>query len=339
MFTPPHPTPLSQKTRDLRGPLSLGRSLNPLRSPLNPWGLIFCLAFGMVFFKSLHELQAQTYRVVIDPGHGGKDQGSVHGTLHEAQLNLTIALSLFRQLEKEKEIHPFLTRKENKDVSLKERIQFVYQSKAHFLISLHVNSLPQAHSKAKGMEIYIASPPILKKQQISFLSPHNLHQLHIPSVSLPLAPPISPSLHPSPNSSENPSENVSGNVSENLPRNPSGNPSTPPSKISLHQSRPNFPQSQSLKHILQDLQVERRFLYSIQLSKSLYEQWNPAKRPIRQAPFFILTQSPVPAVLIEMGFLSNSEERNRLQQKDYQEEIATQIYRGILEFKKILDKG
>ena len=244
--------------------------------------LIFSLLFGLVFLHKPLKLEAQTYRIVIDPGHGGRDRGSIHGKLYEAQLNLSIALLLKKSLEKEKDIQPFLTRNKNKTISLKERIQFVYNSKAHFLISLHVNSLYQAQSKVRGMEIYVANPPILKKQQMSFLSPHSIHHLHIPSASTD-----------SPNS-------------------------------------PNSPNStnQSLKYILQDLQIERRFLYSIQLSKSLYRQWSPAKRPIRHAPFFILTQSPVPAVLIEMGFLSNPEERKRLQQKDYQEKIAAQIHRG-----------
>ena len=265
--------------------------------------LIFSLVFGLVFLGKTHEMEAQIYRVVIDPGHGGRDRGSIHGKLYEAQLNLSIALLLKQRLEKEKDIQPLLTRDHNKTVSLKERIQFVHKSKVHFLISLHVNSLHQVRSKVQGMEIYVASPPILKKQQMSLLSPHSIHHLRIPSASVPPAS----------------ASSTASSASKDSPH-------------LLHS------QDSSLKYILQDLQIERRFLYSIQLSKSLYRQWSPVKRPIRHAPFFILTQSPVPAVLIEMGFLSNREERTRLQQKDYQEKIAAQIHQGLLDFKKILDK-
>ena len=265
-------------------------------------GLVFC--FYLCLFKVVHGLETKAYHVILDPGHGGRDRGSVHGKIDEAQINLRIALLLEEQLQKEKAFRVSLTRSKNQSLSLRERIQFVQRSRADFLISLHVNSIHQAH--ARGMEIYIASPPILKKQQMSFLSPHNLHQLQIPS------------------------SNVNALFSQSKSW-----PSKSPSLSELEN------QNHSLRHILQDLQIERRFLYGIQLSKSLYQQWHPKKRdrPIRQAPFFILTQSPIPAVLIEMGFLSNPEERKLLQQRNYQEKIVKKIHQGILEFKKILDKG
>ena len=248
------------------------------------------LSFIFCFFLCfLHGLHAKAYHVVLDPGHGGRDRGSTHDQVSEAQLNLRIALLLEKKIKKEKNLFVSLTRKTNKNLSLKERIQFIHKSKADFLISLHINSIHKAH--IKGMEMYVASSPILKEQQISFLSPHNLHQLSIPSVN-----------------------------------------NTQITSLS---------KSTTLHHILQDLQIERRFQYSIQLSKSLYKQWHPNKkdRSIRQAPFFILTQSPIPSTLIELGFLSNPRERRLLQQRDYQEKVVAKIYQGILAFKKILDKG
>ena len=44
---------------------------------------------------------------------------------------------------------------------------------------------------------------------------------------------------------------------------------------------------------------------------------------------YILRESPMPAVLVEMGFLSNEKDRERLQDPSFQEEIARSITEGI----------
>jgi N-acetylmuramoyl-L-alanine amidase len=45
----------------------------------------------------------------------------------------------------------------------------------------------------------------------------------------------------------------------------------------------------------------------------------------------------MPAVLIEMGFMSNQRERNRLLNKRYQENLADGIVRGIESYIKNID--
>ncbi|OJF17590.1 MAG: N-acetylmuramoyl-L-alanine amidase CwlD [Bacillaceae bacterium G1] len=47
---------------------------------------------------------------------------------------------------------------------------------------------------------------------------------------------------------------------------------------------------------------------------------------------FLLNQSPVPAVLVEIGFLSHQEEVQLLAQPEYQRKVAAAIYRGMLRF-------
>ena len=44
---------------------------------------------------------------------------------------------------------------------------------------------------------------------------------------------------------------------------------------------------------------------------------------------YILRESPMPAVLVEMGFLSNSKDRGRLQDPAYQNKLAQCIEKGI----------
>lgn len=48
--------------------------------------------------------------------------------------------------------------------------------------------------------------------------------------------------------------------------------------------------------------------------------------------YYILNQSTTPGVLVECGFMSNSNELRLLQEETYQTKLAYAIYRGIVEF-------
>jgi N-acetylmuramoyl-L-alanine amidase len=60
------------------------------------------------------------------------------------------------------------------------------------------------------------------------------------------------------------------------------------------------------------------------------------KRAVKTSNCFILRNASMPAVLIEVGYLSNSEERKNLLKGEYQEMIAGKVCSGII---KYLDKG
>lgn len=51
--------------------------------------------------------------------------------------------------------------------------------------------------------------------------------------------------------------------------------------------------------------------------------------------YYLLLHTSCPIVICECGFLSNPEECSRLQQEDYQKEIAYSIYLGIMEYLKL----
>ena len=59
---------------------------------------------------------------------------------------------------------------------------------------------------------------------------------------------------------------------------------------------------------------------------------NKTKRSIIKAPesIFLMKKAPIPAVIVECGFLSNYDEEKLLQNKDYQKALAQAISRGII---------
>jgi N-acetylmuramoyl-L-alanine amidase len=53
------------------------------------------------------------------------------------------------------------------------------------------------------------------------------------------------------------------------------------------------------------------------------------KKHVEQASFAVLKAPDVPSILIETAFISNPEEEARLNDQDYQDQIATAILKGI----------
>ncbi len=80
-------------------------------------------------------------RIVIDPGHGGHDQGSIGpGGLLEKDLVLSIAQSLGKMLEEKLGAEVVLTRQDDTFVPLEERTAIANQHKADLFVSIHANS-------------------------------------------------------------------------------------------------------------------------------------------------------------------------------------------------------
>jgi N-acetylmuramoyl-L-alanine amidase len=57
-----------------------------------------------------------------------------------------------------------------------------------------------------------------------------------------------------------------------------------------------------------------------------------ADRGVRQNLFYVIRNSRIPAILVEIGFVSHTEEGRRLTQRDYQRTIASALADGIMEY-------
>ncbi len=96
--------------------------------------------------------------------------------------------------------------------------------------------------------------------------------------------------------------------------------------------------------IVEDLERHHRMLSSHRLSVELLKAWNPtAQQPhqtmaIRQAPFYVISKANIPSVLVELGFVTNPKEAEKLSNSTYQTEIAQKIYQGLLLYKENRDK-
>jgi len=92
-------------------------------------------------------------KVVLDPGHGGKDPGaSGPGGIAEKDIVLSIAKKLAVKLKTEMGTDVVLTRKDDRFVALEDRTALANREDADLFISLHVNASPNID--ARGIETY-----------------------------------------------------------------------------------------------------------------------------------------------------------------------------------------
>ena len=93
-------------------------------------------------------------RIVIDPGHGGHDTGTIGPTgLMEKDLCLDVALRLGKMIEQRLPgADVVYTRSDDTFVPLEERTNIANQAKADLFISIHANSSRDA--EARGIETY-----------------------------------------------------------------------------------------------------------------------------------------------------------------------------------------
>lgn len=95
-------------------------------------------------------------RVVIDPGHGGRQTGAISESgVAEKAITLDIALRLRRLLEAAA-FEVLLTRDADREVPLEERVAFANANGADLFVSIHVNWLEQR--RTRPLETFYAGP-------------------------------------------------------------------------------------------------------------------------------------------------------------------------------------
>ncbi|HWQ62530.1 MAG TPA: N-acetylmuramoyl-L-alanine amidase, partial [Negativicutes bacterium] len=68
------------------------------------------------------------------------------------------------------------------------------------------------------------------------------------------------------------------------------------------------------------------------VQEALVEETGAVDKGVRNANFYVLRHSAIPAVLVETGFLSNRAEAARLADKGYQNDVANGLFKGIVRY-------
>jgi len=93
--------------------------------------------------------------VVIDPGHGGIDNGTQAASGEaEKDIVLEFSLALRKRLEQTNKYRIVMTRGDDTFVPLGERVRIARRQQAALFVSIHADSLPRREGDAHGATIY-----------------------------------------------------------------------------------------------------------------------------------------------------------------------------------------
>jgi N-acetylmuramoyl-L-alanine amidase len=130
--TPPAPPPIIKPPRKTPEPT------RPVRGPAS---------------SLARQLGLKIRRVVIDPGHGGKDAGATGHSVKEKDVALKVGLALAEKIHKRLGLEVILTRSSDKFVTLDRRSRLARENQGDLFLSIHVNANTLA--KVEGFETYI----------------------------------------------------------------------------------------------------------------------------------------------------------------------------------------
>jgi N-acetylmuramoyl-L-alanine amidase len=211
--------------------------------------------------------------VVLDPGHGGKDNGATGKTgLAEKHVALQICRLVQRRLELEASVRVVLTRTEDVFLELAARTA-VANERGDCFVSVHLNSGPR--EGANGFEVYSMSPRASDK---AALAVSRFENQQATAVELP----------------------------EDL--------------------------EPLLWDMAQNNYLNESAFFAETLVSALSENLAEENRGAKQAPFLVLAGATVPAILVEVAFITNEQQEAALRTEAYRERIAEAVASGILAY-------
>ena len=97
--------------------------------------------------------------IVIDPGHGGLDNGTQAGggDIMEKNLVLGFGLALRDRIEKSGKYRVVMTRTDDTFIPLDDRVKIARNQSAALFVSIHADALPRGEGDAQGATIYTLS--------------------------------------------------------------------------------------------------------------------------------------------------------------------------------------
>lgn len=245
------------------------------------------------------------FSVLLDPGHGGVYPGA-KGEVLEKTVNLQIALKV-RELLQSSGVDVSMTREGDTNFSSTLRTDLDQRARMAdgktLFVSLHSNAIDASRINGwAGLEVYYFDP---KPTRIFY--PPSLDPSPNPVVALPPPPLPSADLTP-PDTLE-----------------PGSNPST---------QEPIGPQPLPTPTPQMDSSQRASFsrMLATRVMGYMLGTTGATNRGVRSEDFYVIRYTTVPAILVEMGYVTHPLEGQALSNENYQNRLAYGIARGILEY-------
>lgn len=112
--------------------------------------------FSFSFILLPVQAQERTFKIVIDPGHGGKDPGALGASSKEKDIVLSVAKKLGNMIQDHhNDVEIIYTRDRDNFIELNKRAEIANKKHADLFISLHCNALSKKQKSPQGVETYV----------------------------------------------------------------------------------------------------------------------------------------------------------------------------------------
>jgi N-acetylmuramoyl-L-alanine amidase len=274
--------------------------------------LLFCGAFQVSAFGTGKKIT----KIVLDAGHGGKDNGARGEYSNEKDLTLSIILKLGKLIQDSmRDVQPFYTRVSDTYPTLEERHEIANKAAADLFISVHINSTPYWYEKVqtgtrkvttgKGRKRRTRTVPVYKSIRHHTTKVNGVETLVLGSIR------------------NNEKSKAVGEYSDDIVADEGLlNENDPQTAIVI-------------------AQYTKAFLgNSVRLGTAIQEAFSAQGRRdmgVKQQSLAILAGSYMPGVMVECGFITNSDEEAYMNSEKGQQEIAQAIFRGIKAYKQEME--
>jgi len=280
--------------------------------------LLFSLTRPVVSSAEIREKPHQNgyhiKTIVIDPGHGAHDPGARGRTSVEKDIALQIALKLGKAIKADlKDVNVIYTRTTDVFVPLYERIGLANDKKADLFISIHCNSMPKIKKRVvsgykrrngKRLPIYktVYVPNTTTRGTETFVSGYGRLSEQDAAIR----------------------ENASMLLEENYQENYDGFDPKDPESYIIFSLMKNAYRDQSIK--------------LASLVESEYVKSDRESRGVKELSLAVLARAGMPAILTEVGFISNPNEERYLNSAAGQETIVSNLLKAIKNYKQQVEQ-
>jgi N-acetylmuramoyl-L-alanine amidase len=240
--------------------------------------------------------------VVIDPGHGGKDPGALgkNRNINEKHIVLSVSKLLGKKIQDAyPDVKVIYTRNDDRFIGLHERAMVARRNNADLFISIHCNG--SSSPDAKGTSVHI--------------------------------------LGQSSNNSKNKTDYFERNMST-AQRENAVIVLEDDYKTKYQSFDPDSPES-FISHQLQWMAYyESSLLFASEVVENLVQKpLIPRRLVVDQDIFQVLVEANMPAVLLELAFVTNPNEYKYLSSADGQNEIAERLFKAFRSYKAKFDSS
>jgi N-acetylmuramoyl-L-alanine amidase len=122
---------------------------------------VLALSYSSVFLqkrslpKTAKIIARQQFRLVVDAGHGGNDDGAKYNGIKEKNITLAIAEKI-KSLAPQYDIDVVMTRTADKFINPIGRVSLADHQSANAYVAIHVNEL-RGYENVSGMQVYVSN--------------------------------------------------------------------------------------------------------------------------------------------------------------------------------------